>query len=224
MAIKHWPEGERPREKLIKQGAKALSDAELLAIFLRTGVAGQSAVSLARKLLVTFGGISPLINANLDAFCAVKGLGPAKYAQLQSVLELARRHFGEQLTRDQVFTNPDTVSEFLRAHFHGYQREVFLGLFLDSGHRLIAAEELFHGTIDSASVYPREVLKRVLHYNAAAVIFSHNHPSGLAEPSDDDKRITSNLQNALRLIDVRVLDHIVVGNGEEVSLAERGFL
>ncbi|MDF1831518.1 MAG: DNA repair protein RadC [Porticoccaceae bacterium] len=224
MAIKHWPEGERPREKLINQGPRALSDAELLAIFLRTGIAGQSAVGLARDLLTQFGSISTLLNADLTTFCDVKGLGPAKFAQLQSVLELARRHLGEQLTREQVFTNPKTVRQFVRTHFQGYQREVFLCLFLDTRHCLIACEELFQGTIDSASVYPREVVKRALQINAGAVIFSHNHPSGIAEPSGDDVQITQRLKEALGLVDIRVLDHIVVGHSEEISLAERGLL
>lgn len=224
MAIKNWPAGERPREKLIKQGPRVLSDAELLAIFLRTGIAGRSAVSLARDLLVQFGSISALLNADFDMFCAVKGLGPAKYAQLQSVLELARRHLGEQLSREQVFTNPQAVRQFVRAHFQGYQREVFLCLFLDTQHRLIVAEELFQGTIDGASVYPREVVKKALLHNAAALIFAHNHPSGVAEPSGDDERITRCLREALGLVDIRVLDHIVVGASEEVSLAERGLL
>jgi len=224
MAIKNWPAGERPREKLINRGPRALSDAELLAIFLRTGIAGQSAVDLARDLLTQFGSISALLNADLDTFCAVKGLGPAKFAQLQSVLELARRHLGEQLSREQVFTNPETVRQFVRTHFQGYQREVFLCLFLDTRHRLIASEELFQGTIDGASVYPREVVKRALQLNAGAVIFSHNHPSGIAEPSRDDEQITRRLKDALALVDIRVLDHIVVGHGEEVSLAERGLL
>jgi len=224
MAIKHWPAGERPREKLINQGPRALSDAELLAIFLRTGIAGLSAVDLARDLLSQFGNISTLLNADLDTFCAVKGLGPAKFAQLQSVLELARRHLGEQLSREQVFTNPETVRHYVRTHFQGYQREVFLCLFLDTRHRLIATEELFQGTIDGASVYPREVVKRALQLNAGAVIFSHNHPSGIAEPSHDDAQITRRLKEALALVDIRVLDHIVVGDSEEVSLAERGLL
>jgi len=224
MAIKHWPAGERPREKLINQGPRALSDAELLAIFLRTGIAGLSAVDLARDLLSQFGNISTLLNADLGTFCAVKGLGPAKFAQLQSVLELARRHLGEQLSREQVFTNPETVRHYVRTHFQGYQREVFLCLFLDTRHRLIATEELFQGTIDGASVYPREVVKRALQLNAGAVIFSHNHPSGIAEPSHDDAQITRRLKEALALVDIRVLDHIVVGDSEEVSLAERGLL
>lgn len=224
MAIKHWPADERPREKLLKQGARALSDAELLAIFLRTGHAGKSAVDVARELLLRFAGIAPLLGAEQQAFCAVKGLGIAKYAQLQAVLELARRHLGEQLIREQVFTRPDAVANYLRTHFAHYAREVFLALFLDTRHRLIASEELFQGTLDGASVYPREVVKRALHHNAAAVIFAHNHPSGVAEPSADDERITRRLRDALALVDIRVLDHLVVGAGEAVSLAERGLL
>lgn len=222
MAIKNWPSGERPREKLIELGPKALSDAELLAIFLRTGVAGRSAVELARDLLNEFGGINGLLGAGRKEFCEVKGLGLAKYTQLQAVLELARRHFSEQLVRDTVFTQPEVVKQFVRSQLAGHRREVFLVLFLDTRHRLIAAEELFYGTIDGASVHPREVVKRALQLNAAALILAHNHPSGIAEPSADDERITRRLQSALELVDVRVLDHIVVGAGEEVSLAERG--
>lgn len=224
MAIKHWPAGERPREKLLAQGARALSDAELLAIFLRTGHAGKSAVDLARDLLLRFGGIGPILSADQKAFCTAKGLGGAKYVQLQAVLELARRHLGEQLVREQVFARPDTVATYLGAHFRDYEREVFLALFLDTRHRLIASEELFQGTIDGASVYPREVVKRALRHNAAAVILAHNHPSGVAEPSGADTRITRLLREALALVDIRLLDHLVVGAGEVVSLAERGLL
>lgn len=222
MTIKDWPEGERPREKLLLRGAKALSDAELLAIFLRTGFAGRSAVGLARDLLKQFGGITGLLCADQVAFCAVKGLGNAKFAQLQSVLELARRHLAEQLTRETVFSNPATVTGFVRAQLRDYQHEVFMVLFLDTRHRLIAVEELFRGTIDGASVYPREIVKRALHHNAAALIFAHNHPSGIAEPSAADEQITGRLMRALALVDIRVLDHIIVGSEGEVSLAERG--
>lgn len=222
MTIKDWPEGERPREKLLLLGAKALSDAELLAIFLRTGIAGRSAVDLARDLLVEFGSISALLRADRDTFCAVKGLGEAKFTQLQSALELSRRHMREQLARDTVFSNPGAVTGFVRAHLQDYQHEVFMVLFLDTRHRLIAVEELFRGTIDGASIYPREVAKRALHHNAAAVIFAHNHPSGIAEPSSADEQITRRLKEALSLLDIRVLDHIIVGREGEVSLAERG--
>lgn len=224
MAIHHWPEQERPREKLLQRGSGALSDAELLAIFLRTGYAGKSAVDLARDLVNDFGNLSTLLNASQAAFCASKGLGPAKYAQLQAVLELARRHLGERLQRDAGFSSPDSVASYLQAHLQHHSREVFMVLFLDTRHRLIVSEELFFGTIDGASVHPREVVKRALHHNAAAVIFAHNHPSGVAEPSGDDERITLRLREALALVDIRVLDHLVVGSGEVVSLAERGLL
>lgn len=222
MTIKDWPEGERPREKLLSQGAKALSDAELLAIFLRTGTAGRSAVDLARDLLVEFGSISALLRADRATFCGVKGLGEAKYSQLQSVLELSRRHLRERLARDTVFSNPQTVTDFVRAQLQDYQHEVFMVLYLDTRHRLVAVEELFRGTIDGASVYPREVAKQALQHNAAAVIFAHNHPSGIAEPSQADEQITRRLKDALSLLDIRVLDHIIVGAEGEVSLAERG--
>ena len=224
MAIKDWPAGERPREKLLQHGPRVLSDAELLAIFLRTGRAGKSAVDVARELLLGFGGIGSLLGADQQTFCAAQGVGAAKYAQLQAVLELARRHLSEQLVREQVFTRPDTVATYLRTHFQHYTREVFLVRLLDTRHRLIACEELFQGTIDGASVYPREVVKRALHHNAAAVIFAHNHPSGVAEPSDDDARITRRLRDALALLDIRVLDHLVVGAGEVISLAQRGLM
>lgn len=224
MAISHWPERERPREKLLHRGPGALSDAELLAIFLRTGHAGKSAVDLARDLVHQFGSLAALMNAEREAFCSSKGLGPAKYAQLQAVLELARRHLGEHLQRDRGFSSPDSVASYLKAHLRHHRREVFMVLFLDTRHRLIASEELFYGTIDGASVYPREVVKRALYHNAAAVVFAHNHPSGVAEPSADDERITVRLRDALGLVDIRVLDHLVVGSGEVVSLAERGLL
>ncbi len=224
MAIKDWPAGERPREKLLQRGAHSLADAELLAIFLRTGIAGKSAVELARDLLQSFGGLAPLLSADSKTFCTAKGVGLAKYVQLQAVLELARRQLGEELVRDAVFTRPDAVATYLRTHLRHYTREVFLALFLDTRHRLIICEELFQGTIDGASVYPREVVKRALHHNAAAVIFAHNHPSGVAEPSGDDERITRRLRDALALVDIRVLDHLVVGAGAVLSLAERGVL
>lgn len=224
MGIRDWPAGERPREKLLAQGAAVLSDAELLAIFLRTGVAGMTAVDLARQLLVTFSGLHGLLSASEDTFCSANGLGQAKYAQLQAVLELARRHLAEGLTRETVFTNPQAVRDFLQTQLSRRSHEVFMALFLDTRHRLIVAEELFNGTIDGASVYPREVVKRALAVNASAVIFAHNHPSGVAEPSGDDCRITERLKKALEMIDVRVLDHIVVGIGESTSMAERGLI
>jgi DNA repair protein RadC len=224
MGIKDWPDGERPREKLLQRGAAALSDAELLAIFLRTGTRGQSAVDLARSLLQRFDGLGSLLAADKPTFCAAKGLGEAKFVQLQAVLELARRSLGETLTRADVFTSPATVKTYLQAQLSHRHQEVFVALFLDTRHRLIASEELFYGTIDGASVHPREVVKRAMTLNAAAVIFAHNHPSGVAEPSRDDEAITRRLRDALQLVDVRVLDHIIVGCGNTISLAERGVI
>lgn len=224
MAICDWPAGERPREKLLKQGAAALSDAELLAIFLRTGVAGMSAVDLARRLLEEFGGLRPLLEAGQARFCRGRGLGTTKYVQLQAVLELARRHLQAQLERGDALTSPELTRRFLSASLRGYPHEVFACLFLDNRHRVIRFEELFSGTIDGASVHPREVVKRALGHNAAAVIFAHNHPSGVAEPSESDIRITQRLREALALVEIRVLDHLIVGDGPIVSLAERGLL
>ncbi|NVK39247.1 MAG: DNA repair protein RadC [Gammaproteobacteria bacterium] len=224
MAITDWPVDERPREKLLQKGPAALSDAELLAIFLRTGISGLTAVDLARHLLQRFNGLRPLLEASQADFCEHLGLGPAKYAQLQAVLEMARRHLQQSLHKPEAFQNPDAVRSFLASHLRHLPHEVFACLFLDNQHRLISFEELFRGTIDGASVYPREVVKKVLSHNAAAVIFAHNHPSGVAEPSLSDERITLKLQQALRLVDVRVLDHFIVGDDEVLSMAERGLL
>lgn len=222
MAICDWPADERPREKLLNQGAAALSDAELLAIFLRTGVVGKSAVDLARELLSEFGSLRALLQASQPAFCQGPGLGSAKYAQLQAVLEMARRHLREGLQRGAALTSPQQAIDYLSAQLRDYAHEVFACLWLDSQHRVIRFEELFHGTIDGASVYPREVVKAALKHNAAAVILSHNHPSGIAEPSQADAQITRRLKEALSLVDVRLLDHIVIGDGQHASLAERG--
>ncbi len=224
MAITDWPDAERPREKLLNRGAGALSDAELLAIFLRTGVRGRSAVDLARDILQHFDGLRGLLNADQTAFCAIAGLGPAKFSQLQAVVELARRHLAEALQRGDVLCDPATTRRYLSARLRDYPHEVFGCLFLDTRHRVIAFEELFRGTINGASVHPREVIRRALVHNAAAVILAHNHPSGVAEPSDADRQLTRRLQAALELIDVRVLDHIVIGDGESVAFAERGWL
>lgn len=224
MSIKEWPASERPREKLLLKGAAALSDAELLAIFLRTGVAGTSAVELSRELLSQFGSLGALLSADQEVFCQGRGLGQAKYVQLQAVIELARRFLAEELHRETVFNNPRSVSDFLIAGLASEQQEVFAVLFLDSQHRLIIFEELFRGTIDGASVYPREVVKRCLFHNAAAVILAHNHPSGVAEPSQADKQITARLKSALGLVDVRVLDHLIVVGGKTASMAEAGCL
>lgn len=224
MAITDWPAAERPREKLLARGAQALSDAELLAIFLRTGVTGKTAVDLARDLLDKFGGLRSLLNADTQTFCAAHGLGTAKYAQLQAVLEMARRHLHETLQRSDALTSPELTRRYLRLQLQHEVREVFAALYLDSQHRVLAFEPIAHGTIDSAAVYPREVLRRCLHHHAAAVIFAHNHPSGVAEPSQADRRITERLCDALALVDIRVLDHIVVGEGGCTSFAERGWL
>jgi DNA repair protein RadC len=222
MAIKDWPIAERPREKLLKTGPHTLSDAELLAIFLRTGCVGKSAVDLARDLLMQFNGLRPLLEADKRTFCLAHGLGDAKYAQLQAVLEMARRHLAESLEQRQLFAGADEVKQYLMTKLRHCQREVFVVLFLDSQHRLIKYEELFQGTINSAHIYPREVTKAVLKYNAAAVILAHNHPSGVATPSQADRDITQEISQLLKALDVRVLDHMIVGDTEVSSLAEMG--
>jgi DNA repair protein RadC len=224
MSISDWPSSERPREKLLQRGAASLSDAELLAIFLRTGVPGKTAVDLARELLQEYGGLRQLLSAEQRHFCRSRGLGLAKYAQLQAVLEMGRRYLHENLCRNEALTNPADSRRFLQAKLRHYPHEVFSCLFLDNRHRIIVFEELFRGTIDGASVHPREVVKRALQHNAAALILAHNHPSGVSEPSDADRRITQRLREALALVDIRLLDHFVIGDGEPVSLAERGML
>ncbi len=223
MSIQDWPELERPREKLLALGARQLSDAELLAIFLRTGIAGKSAVDLARELLADFGSLRALLTCDRRAFCARKGLGDAKYAQLQAVLEMARRHLAESLTREDALTSPDAARRYLQAQLRDREHEVFACLMLDNRHRVIAFRELFQGGIDGASVYPRVVVKQALADNAAAVILAHNHPSGVAEPSQSDIAITRRLVDALSLVDIRVLDHLVIGD-EVVCFSERGLI
>jgi DNA repair protein RadC len=224
MAIPDWPESERPREKLLKNGAANLSDAELLAIFLRTGMAGKSAVDLARELLTRFNGLTGLFSADQPAFCSVPGMGPAKYAQLQAVLEMARRALEEKMKSGDAMSSPQSVRDYLRLTLQGKKHEIFVGIFLDAQNRTIASEELFKGTLTQTSVYPREVVKRALHHNAAAMIFAHNHPSGLAEPSRADEMLTQSLKQALALVDVNVLDHFIVGGGTAMSFAERGLI
>lgn len=224
MAITDWPKDERPREKLLIRGAAALSDAELLAIFLRTGVPGKTAVDLARDLLNRFGSLRTLLNADVKQFCEGEGLGTAKFAQLQATVEMARRHFAETLERGSVLENPEQTQNFIMSRLRDYSFEVFSCLYLDNRHRVIQFEELFRGTINGASVFPREVVKKALGHNAAAVIFAHNHPSGVAEPSTADQQITRQLTDALAMVDVRVLDHVVVGDGTTVSFAERGLI
>lgn len=223
MAITDWPVDERPREVLLSQGAHALTDAQLLAIFLRVGVRGKSAVDLARDLIQQFGDIRGIMDSDPAAVFESPGIGPAKYSQLLAALELGKRYLLTELKRTDVMRNPRITAEYLRAQLRHYPQEVFAVLFLDTQHRVICFEPLFFGSIDSATVHPREVLRRALKYNAAAVIVSHNHPSGISEPSDADIQLTLQLKKALELIDVRLLDHIVVGD-TTTSLAERGAL
>ena len=223
MTITDWPANERPREKLLSRGADALSDAELLAIFLRTGVSGLTAVDLARELLTEFGGLKSLLAASETEFCNQHGLGRAKFAQLQAVLEMARRHLMESMQRGDALCSPQDTRHYLSSQLQGYPHEVFACLFLDNRNRVISFDKMFYGTIDGASVYPREVVKLALKKNAAAVIFAHNHPSGVAEPSGADEQITHKLKEALALVDIRVLDHLIVGD-TVVSFAERGLI
>lgn len=224
MAISSWPQAERPREKLLERGPGSLSDAELLAIFLRTGVAGKTAVDVARELLVQFGSLRTLLAAEREVLCAVPGLGDAKYAQLMAALEMGRRHLGELLSRGATLGSSRDTRDYLRACLRDRTYEVFCALFLDNRHRVLAFEELFRGTLNGTAVYPREVVKHALRHNAAAVIFAHNHPSGVAEPSRADEILTVRLKEALALVDIQVLDHIVVGDGEMASFSERGLL
>ena len=224
MSIQSWPINERPRERLLEQGASVLSDAELLAIFLRTGVRGRNAVELARDLLSEFGGLRQLLEADKASFTSHLGLGPAKFAQLQAVLEMGRRHLAASIQRESALESPQAVRDFLKAQLRHELHEVFACLFLDTKHRVLAFEVLFHGTIDGASVYPRQVVKRALANNAAALILTHNHPSGIAEPSQADKILTERLKEALALVDVRVLDHFIVGDGEPLSMVENGWM
>lgn len=223
MPITDWPAGERPREKLLERGASALTDAELLAILLRTGVGGSTAVDLARHLLGRFGGLRALLRAGRGEFCMTHGLGQAKYVQLQAVLEIARRFLAEGLTGREALKDPAAVRRLLQARLRDREHETFAALFLDNQHRVIAFDELSQGTIDGASVYPREVIKAALKHGAAAVIFAHNHPSGVAEPSAADRTLTERLKSALAQVDIRVLDHFVVGE-QVVSFAERGWI
>ncbi len=224
MGIKDWPADARPREKLLQRGGQALTDAELLAIFLRTGLPGKSAVDLARELLGAFGGLAAICQADMDGFCAAPGLGRAKYAQLQAVLEMARRVLAEDIQRGDALTSPAQVTDYLRLLLKHKSHEVFGAVFLDAQNRVIAWEELFRGTLTQTSVYPREIVKGALGCNAAAVIFAHNHPSGVAEPSRADEMLTRQLKEALALVDVRVLDHFIVAGSRVLSFAERGLL
>ncbi|MDP1595845.1 MAG: DNA repair protein RadC [Methylotenera sp.] len=224
MAITDWPAAERPREKLIALGAEALSDAELLAIFLRVGVVGKSAVDLARDLLSQFGSLNGIFAASESELSQVHGIGSSKYVQLQAIFEMSRRALNEQFLQRDIFQSPQQVRDYLVLRLGALTREVFLVMFLDAQNRLNATEELFSGTLTQTSVYPREVIKRALHHNAAGVIFAHNHPSGVAQQSSADELLTKQLKQALALVDVRVLDHFIVAGNQTLSFVERGLL
>jgi DNA repair protein RadC len=224
MAITDWPAAERPREKLLELGASALSDAELLAIFLRVGVVGKSAVDLARDLLTRFGSLTGIFAASQTDLSQVHGIGASKYVQLQAIFEMSRRALNEQMQVKDMLSSPQQVRDFLCLKLGGLSREVFVVLFLDAQNRMTTSEEMFSGTLTQTSVYPREVVKKALHHNAASVIFAHNHPSGIAKPSQADELITKQLKQALALVDVRVLDHFIVAGNTTFSFVERGLL
>jgi DNA repair protein RadC len=224
MAIKDWPIDERPREKLLDKGAAALTDAELLAILLRSGTPGHSAVDVARTLLKSFESLRKLICADRQRFCNEPGLGLIRFAELQAAVEIARRLMSEPMRLRRSLASPKATRDYLSAQLRDLEHEVFCCLYLDKRHRLIQCEELFRGTIDGASVHPREIVKLALRRNAAAVIIAHNHPSGIAEPSRADEMITQRVKEALGLVDIRLLDHIIIGDGATVSLAERGLI
>ena len=224
MGPKQLPPDQRPREKLLARGAVALADTELLALLLRTGLPGHDVFALAAQVLREFDGFAGLLHTGPDALKRIKGLGPAKRAELAAVMEMARRALAQQVAVAPVFDAPAKVKDYVALHLAGHRQEVFAVLFLDGQHRLIVLQELFHGTLTQTSVYPREVVKAALAHNAGAVILAHNHPSGVAEPSRADEYLTATLKTALALVDVRVLDHLVVGRGQVVSLAERGLL
>jgi DNA repair protein RadC len=224
VSIREWPRGERPRERLIERGAQTLSDAELLAVVLGTGSGGCNALEIARQLLQHFGGLRRLLTSEAEGLLAQRGLGPARYATLMAALELARRHYCEALRAGLAMNAPAATRQFLTAQLRDRPYEVFCCLHLDNRHRLIHFEEVFRGTIDGASVHPREIVRQALQYNAAALIFAHNHPSGVAEASQADELITRRLRDALALVDIRVLDHLIVGDNTCLSFAERGLL
>ena len=224
MPISQWPKAQQPREKLITQGSQTLSDAELLAIFLRTGIKGVSAVQLAENLLIEFGDLTRLFKADLNQFCQAKGLGSAKYAQLQAVLELASRFFQSECTQEPSFTQSQNTKQFLISKLALLPHEVFVCMFLNNQNELIKYKELFRGTINSSAVYPREVVIESLKHQASQVIFAHNHPSGSLEPSQSDKIITQRLKEALALVDITVLDHIIIGKNKAFSFAEHGLI
>jgi DNA repair protein RadC len=220
ISIRDWPDGERPREKLLARGSGSLSDAELLAVFIGSGRRGSNAVEVARELLVSAGGLKPLLHSAQKK----SGLGPVSWCRVQAALELGRRYLDSELRESEALTDPAASARYLKSRLGAYPYEVFACLFLDNRHRVIAFEELFRGTIDGASVHPREVVRHCLAHNAAAVILAHNHPSGVAEPSAADRAITLRLRDALALVDVRILDHFVIGSGDPTSLARRGWI
>jgi DNA repair protein RadC len=225
MTLLDLPADSRPREKLLARGAAALSDTELLALLLRTGLAGKGVMTLAQELVETFGGLAGLLHTDARALGRIKGLGgPAKRSQLVAVLELARRAMAEQLRARQVLDTPEALSHYLQLHLAHRGHEVFAVLFLDAQHRMIALEEMFRGTLAETSVYPREVVVRALYHQAAAVVLAHNHPTGLVRPSRADEALTRGLRAALALVDVRVLDHVIVGPGQSLSMAQQGLM
>jgi DNA repair protein RadC len=224
MSMAGWPQGERPREKLFNKGAASLSDAELLAVILQTGTRGRTSLDIARDMLSRYGGLVGLLAADRASLTANPGIGGAKAARFLAMKELSQRHMLEGIKSKDILTSSQATRDYLRAKFRDCQSEIFSCLFLNNQHHVVKLEELFRGTIDGAAVYPREVVKRCLHHNAAAVILAHNHPSGIAEPSQADIAITKKLRIALETIDVRVLDHLVIGNSLVVSFAERGLL
>lgn len=224
MHIRDWPTEERPREKLLARGPAALSDAELLAIFLGSGLKGRDAVQTSRELLATHGPLRALLENNPHALAKLPGLGPARACKLSAALELGNRHLAASLERGEVLTDPASAGRYFAQRLRGRSHEVFAALFLDTRHRTVAFEEMFQGTVDGTEVHPREVVRRALAHNAAAVIVGHNHPSGDAEPSAADRAVTARLKQALSLVDIRLLDHFVVGDGPSVSLASRGWV
>ncbi|CAH0524419.1 RadC family protein [Vibrio hippocampi] len=222
--LKSLPNDSRPREKLLTRGSHTLTDAELLAIFLRTGTRGVNVIQLADQLLREFGSLRALFSAPVDEFCRHKGLGTAKYTQLQAVLEMSHRYLSETITRGDALISSQQTEKYLTHKLRHRTREAFYVLFLDTQHRLIAEEMMFEGTLDSASIYPREIVKHALEHNAKGIILAHNHPSGIAEPSESDRRVTRRIADAVALVDISLLDHFVIGDGQVVSFAERGWI
>ena len=222
--ITSWPASEHPREKLLARGPSSLSDAELLAIFLRTGIKGKNAIELAREIIKHFGSLKSMLACDIEQFCSLKGLGMAKYVQLQACLEMSKRHLAEELKQGDTISSPQQVKDYIQSHLMSRPNEIFAALFLNNQHQIIAYEELFFGTVNASSVHPRVVVQRALFHNAAALIVSHNHPSGVAEPSISDIDITVTLKDALKLIDIRLLDHLIVASHRVISMAELGHL